>query len=64
MNAVRYQPRDELFLWWLGHPGQPALIGTLQMVRALRGVSLRYDDGWVRRGFALSGQGAVRTIFT
>jgi serine/threonine-protein kinase HipA len=30
------------------------LIGTLDMVRGLRGVSLRYAQSWVERGFALS----------
>jgi len=49
-----YQPRDELFLWWLGQPEAPVPVGTLQLVRSLRGVSLRYGEGWLRHGFALS----------
>lgn len=27
-----YQPRDELYLWWLAHPSQPRLIGDLSLV--------------------------------
>ena len=49
-----YRPTDRLFLWWLAEPAQPVLVGELNMVRALRGVSLRYADPWVERGFALS----------
>jgi serine/threonine-protein kinase HipA len=41
-------------LWWLADPGRPVLIGELNMVRTLRGVSLRYADAWVAHGFALS----------
>jgi len=51
---MSYQLRDRLFLWLLTLPGQPVLIGELSMVRTLRGVSLRYDDAWLQRGFALS----------
>ena len=47
-------PADTLFLWWLGEPARPALIGELQTARALRGVSLRYAAGWLTHGFALS----------
>jgi len=54
MAKSTYQPRDQLFLWWLAQPEQAVLIGTLEMVRSLRGVSLRYAPGWVERGFALS----------
>jgi serine/threonine-protein kinase HipA len=49
-----YQPRDRLYLWWLAQPAQPALVGQLELVRATRGVSLRYADRWVEQGFALS----------
>ncbi|KNZ31315.1 MAG: phosphatidylinositol kinase [Methylibium sp. NZG] len=41
-------------MWLLTDPAQPVLVGELNMVRSLRGVSLRYADGWVERGFALS----------
>jgi serine/threonine-protein kinase HipA len=49
-----YVPRDQLFLWWLAQPSEPALVGQLALLRSTRGVSLRYADGWVERGFALS----------
>lgn len=45
---------DSLWLWWLGRPQQPRLVGELSMVRTLRGVSLRYAPGWLQSGFALS----------
>jgi serine/threonine-protein kinase HipA len=51
---LTYQTRDRLYLWLLTVPEQPVLIGELNMVRTLRGVSLRYDDTWLQRGFALS----------
>jgi serine/threonine-protein kinase HipA len=54
LPAARYTPQDELFLWWLAQPQQPVLVGELRMVRTLRGVSLRYADSWLERGFALS----------
>ena len=50
----QYQPTDTLYLWWLGQPDQPQLIGTLATVRAKKGVSLRYAPGWLKDGFALS----------
>jgi serine/threonine-protein kinase HipA len=49
-----YQPQDRLFLWWVADPTQPVLIGELDMVRSLRGVSLRYADTWIEQGFPLS----------
>ncbi len=49
-----YRPTDRLFLWLLTDPAQPVPVGELNMVRSLRGVSLRYADSWVERGFALS----------
>ncbi|WAC75409.1 type II toxin-antitoxin system HipA family toxin [Roseateles sp. SL47] len=45
---------ERLYLWWLGQPQQPRLIGELAMARSLRGVSLRYHPSWLREGFALS----------
>lgn len=50
----QYQLRDALYLWWLGQPSRPQLIGTLAMVRAKRGVSLRYAPSWLKAGFPLS----------
>lgn len=53
-NVKNYQPSDSLYLWWLGHPETPVLIGELRMVRASKGVSLQYSQAWVKTGFALS----------
>jgi hypothetical protein len=50
----KYEPRDQLYLWWLADPAQPTLIGELHLVRSTRGVSLRYADSWIASGFALS----------
>ena len=52
--AGSYVPRERLFLWWLAQPAQPVLVGQLDLVRSPRGVSLRYADPWIERGFALS----------
>lgn len=51
---TRYRVTDQLFLWLLTEPVQPVLIGELNMVRASRGVSLRYAPSWLERSFALS----------
>jgi serine/threonine-protein kinase HipA len=51
---VQYESRDVLYLWWLGRPQAPVLIGDLQFVRMQRSVSLRYDAHWLAQGFALS----------
>lgn len=53
-GTVPYKPTDRLYLWLLTQPDQPVLIGELQIVRSLQGVSLRYDANWLRRGFPLS----------
>ena len=45
---------DTLYLWFLGDPAHPALVGELNLVMNRRGVSLRYADTWVGSGFALS----------
>ena len=52
--ATPYHPVDTMSLWWLGEPEAPTLIGHLQFVATMRGVSLRYDANWLRQGFALS----------
>lgn len=52
--SADYEPTDELYLWWLGQPQTPVLIGTLRLLRATRGVSLQYQETWLRNGFALS----------
>jgi serine/threonine-protein kinase HipA len=54
VSARDYRPTDRLHLWLLTVPANPVLIGELNLVRASRGVSLRYADTWLERGFALS----------
>lgn len=49
-----YEPRDVLYLWWLGRSQMPVLIGEMRFVRTQRSVSLRYDANWLAQGFALS----------
>ncbi len=49
-----YEPVDTLYLWWTGDRARPVLIGELAMVRASRGVSLRYAANWRAAGFSLS----------
>ncbi len=45
---------NTLYLWYLGNPQAPLLIGELNLVMSARGVSLRYDADWLHQGFALS----------
>jgi len=49
-----YVPSNQLHLWLLTRPQQPVPIGELNLVRASQGVSLRYVDSWLQRGFPLS----------
>ncbi len=49
-----YQPSDSLYLWWLGQPGSPCIIGELRIARQTKGVSLQYAPQWLQAGFALS----------
>ncbi|MBX3185740.1 MAG: HipA domain-containing protein [Labilithrix sp.] len=49
-----YRVTDQLFLWLLARPEEPVLVGDLETVRTMRGVSLRYARAWLERGFALS----------
>jgi len=53
-NATPYQLLDTLYLWYLGTPKQPVLVGELKLFVSLRGVSLRYAPGWLQSGFPLS----------
>jgi serine/threonine-protein kinase HipA len=53
-TVAKYRPTDRLHLWLLTQPEQPVLIGELNLVRSTQGVSLRYADPWLRRGFSLS----------
>lgn len=41
-------------MWLLTQPGQPVPVGEIQLVRTTQGVSLRYFESWLQRGFALS----------
>jgi serine/threonine-protein kinase HipA len=52
--GLPYQPADRLYLWLLIAPAAPRLVGELNLVRTMRGVSLRYAPSWLRDGFALS----------
>ncbi len=61
-EAPVYQPADHLYLWWLADPVAPRLIGTLTLVKSLRGISLRYAPAWLAQGFALSEDLPLRDI--
>lgn len=52
--AEKYIPQDRLYLWWLGEPAQPRLVGELGQAAGGRAVSLRYAPQWLQSGFALS----------
>ena len=54
MNVARYEPSNQLYLWLLTRPQQPVPIGELNLIRVSQGVSLRYHDSWLQRGFPLS----------
>jgi serine/threonine-protein kinase HipA len=54
LDIADYAPVDTLYLWWLAQPDRPRWIGSLMTVRSVRGVSLRYADGWLQAGFPLS----------
>ncbi len=52
--AEKYLPQDRLYLWWLGEPALPRLVGELGQAAGGRAVSLRYAPVWQQSGFALS----------
>jgi serine/threonine-protein kinase HipA len=54
LNVARYEPSNQLYLWLLTRPQQPVPIGELNLIRSSQGVSLRYADSWLQRGFPLS----------
>ncbi len=54
MSAAHYEPSNQLHLWLLTRPQQPEPIGELNLVRSNQGVSLRYLEAWLQRGFPLS----------
>jgi serine/threonine-protein kinase HipA len=49
-----FQPRDTQYLWWLGAPAEPRLVGELSLVSGGRSVALQYSPAWLASGFALS----------
>jgi hypothetical protein len=49
-----YKPSDRLYLWLLTRPDQPLPIAELNLAKSVQGVSLRYVDSWLQRGFPLS----------
>jgi serine/threonine-protein kinase HipA len=53
-RTAAYQPTDRLYLWLLTQPQQPVPVGEINLVRTTQGVSVRYAEGWLQRGFALS----------
>jgi serine/threonine-protein kinase HipA len=53
-DLANYKPVDTLYLWLLTDPSRPVAIGEINLVRSTQGASLRYLDGWLQRGFALS----------
>jgi serine/threonine-protein kinase HipA len=57
-EALEDTSANEAFLWWLGDPRHPRLIGSLRLLadsgRVSNGVSLEYGESWLGSGFALS----------
>ncbi|MCY7389051.1 MAG: HipA domain-containing protein [Burkholderiales bacterium] len=49
-----YEVVDTLFLWYLGLPARPVLVGEIHLALNGRGVSLRYGREWIKTGFPLS----------
>jgi len=45
---------DDLHLWYLGNPDFPMYVGAMRLVASGKGVALRYGQGWLDHGFALS----------
>ncbi len=54
MSHSIYEATDTLYLWYLGQPEQPVLVGELNLLRVSQGVSLRYSSSWLKNGFPLS----------
>jgi len=53
-KSPAYQPSDRLYLWLLTKPEEPLPVAELNLARSVQGVSLRYLDSWLQRGFPLS----------
>lgn len=45
---------DNLWLFYLGEPAAPCLVGELRYLQLTRGVSLTYARSWIESGFRLS----------
>ena len=45
---------DTLWLWYLGQPASPQLVGELRLQNIGKGVSLTYAASWIAHGFRLS----------
>ena len=45
---------DALWLWFLGQPASPQLVGELRLLTVGKGVSLTYAASWIAHGFRLS----------
>ncbi len=53
-STAAYKPTDRLYVWLLTQPQRPVPVGEIHLVRTTQGVSLRYFESWLQRGFALS----------
>ena len=53
-SAAAYRLTDRLYVWLLSQPQRPVPVGEINLVRTTQGVSLRYFESWLQRGFALS----------
>ena len=53
-RSKAYEPKDQLWLWWLGDPARARLIGRISLASGGRGVALQYAPVWLASGFALS----------
>jgi serine/threonine-protein kinase HipA len=45
---------DTLWLWYLGNPATPRLVGELRYLNIGKGASLQYSPSWLQGGFRLS----------
>ena len=48
-KASSYLATERLYLWLLTRPEDPVLVGELDLVRSVQGVSLRYAASWLER---------------
>jgi serine/threonine-protein kinase HipA len=52
--GAAYKPADRLYLWLVTRPDEPLPVAELNLARSVQGVSLRYVDSWLEKGFPLS----------